>query len=238
MGQSSWPTIQKVYRERGISGVAAQTFKKIVRPVARAGSMYFLQRDLRLPMPPLEPNLTLVAREGTLSDVHLLDAMPNPERHKRQAIERLMGGDHWFIGIDKSTGKLANHRWVSLRRAFIPELNRDLIVRPSQAYVYDLETTPEFRRRGIEATTRQFTYDVLHQQYGVNDIVAYILGDNYASLRAARHYLTIICRVWFIRIGQSIYMFSRENRNMPELKPAYCLKHQAALRARPSNSLR
>src|SRR4051812_13202510 len=118
MAQSTWTTIHKVYKNQGISGVGAQAVKKIIKPLAKIGSLYFLERDLSLEMPPLEPNQSIVAREGTLADIHLLDLMPNAARHKREAVERLTGGDHWFVGIDKATGRLTNHRWVSTSRAF------------------------------------------------------------------------------------------------------------------------
>jgi hypothetical protein len=220
MAQRILAIIRDVYSNQGVPAVAALGLKKIVRPVARVGSLYFLERDLSLPMPPLEPSGTIMAREGTLEDIELLNVLPDTARHKKQAVDRLMRGDHWFIGVDRETGKLTNQRWVSLTRTFIPELNRDLVVQPGQAYVYDLETTPEFRRRGIEATMRQFTYHTLARQYGVQKIVAYICADNYASLRAGRQYLTTICRVWFAQIGRSALIFARKDQRMPDLRSA------------------
>jgi hypothetical protein len=219
MAQSIWGTIQRVYADQGLPAVAALGFRKIIRPVARVGSLYFLERDLSLPMPPLEPISTIVPREGTLSDIPLLSVLPNAARHKHEAADRLMRGDRWFIGIDRVTGKLTNHRWISFTRTFIPELNRDLVVKPGQAYVYDLETAPEFRRRGIEAIMRQFTYDSLRRSYGVRSIVVYICADNHASLRAGRQYLTTICRVWFAQIGDASYIVAGKDRRMPDLRP-------------------
>ncbi len=238
MAQFHWATLQRIYREQGIIPVAAHTFKKLVNPVVKMGSLYFLERDLSLPMPSLEPNNTIVAREGTLADVHLLDTLPHAQRNKKEAVARLQRGDYWFVGIDKASGKLANYRWVSLNRAFIPELNCDLIVKPGQAYVYDLETAVEFRRRGIEATTRQFTYDTLRRRFGAKSIIVYILADNYASLRAGRQYLTATSRIWFIRIRGSVFKYAKRNAKLPEFRPAVLHAPQAALRARPSSSLR
>src|SRR5436190_11378677 len=107
--QSMWTTMGKVYRTQGVSAVAALGLRMIIRPFAQAGSLYFLERDLSCPMPAREPVTTIVAREGTLADVHLLDTMPDAARHKNQAIDRLRRGDHWFVGIDRTTGRLANH---------------------------------------------------------------------------------------------------------------------------------
>src|ERR1043166_6132187 len=217
MGQLKWDTIQRIFKTQGLPAVAALTLKKIIRPVAKVGSVYFLERDLSLPMPPLESMKNIVAREGTLSDIHLLDALPNAARQKKEAIDRLARGDRWFIGVDRPTGKLCNYRWVSLTRRFIPELDRDLIVKRGQAYIYDLETPPEFRRRGIDAVMRQFTYQTLRQRYGVKSLIVYILADNYASLQAGRQYLTPVCRVWFVQIGSRALMFGPQHDRVPKL---------------------
>jgi hypothetical protein len=238
MAQSNWATVRRIYKDQGITSVAAHGLKKLVHPVVKVGSLYFLERELSLPMPSLEPNSTIVAREGTLADVHLLDALPHAKRNKTVAVARLKRGDHWFVGIEKATGKLANYRWASLNRAFIPELNRDLIVQPGQAYIYDLETAAEFRRLGIEATTRQFTYETLRRRFGVNRIIVYIRADNYASLCAGRQYLTATSRIWFVRVRGSVFTHVRRNSKLPEFRPAAALTPHAALRAHPSSSRR
>jgi hypothetical protein len=238
MEPSNWATLRRIFREQGLTSVAAHSLKKLVHPIVKMGSVYFLERDLRLPMPTLEPNNTIVAREGTLADVPLLDALPHAKRNKTVAVARLKRGDQWFVGIEKATGKLANYRWVSLNRAFIPELNCDLIVQPGQAYIYDLETAAEFRRLGIEATTRQFTYETLRRRFGVKRIICYVLADNYAMLRACRNYLTATSRIWYIKFRRSVFTHAKRNAMLPEFRPVAALTPQAALRARPSSSRR
>jgi hypothetical protein len=81
-----------------------------------------------------------------------------------------------------------------------------------------LNTLPEFRRRGIDAYTRHFTYSHLRDT-GYKRILAYIRGDNEPSLKASRYLLTPICRIRYIQFrgGQPI-MFGRRNRRLPELR--------------------
>src|SRR5262249_3232943 len=134
--------------------------------------------------------------------------------------------------------RLASHRWVSRTRSFIPELDRDVIVKPGQAYLYDLETNPDFRRLGIEALVRQHTYKALQGSYGVREIFVYIRADNYASLRAAKKYLTPMCRVWFLRFRGKAYMLTQQPNRMPELKQPARDHDHAAFLARPSSSAR
>lgn len=219
MNESLFVSTRRIYGDQGLRAVAVQAFKKLLAPFARVGSLYFLERDLNSPMPPLRHIRGIVMREGSLSDVHLLDAVGDAERHKKQAVERLARGDRWFIGIDEATGKLANYRWASMTRGFIPEIGRELIVKPREAYVYDLHTLPEFRRHGIEGYMRHFTYEYLNRRCGINRIVVYICADNHASLQAGRQYLTYIGRVWYFRrLGCRAYLFARGNSRMPDLR--------------------
>src|SRR5689334_13741034 len=106
MKESLFTTVPHVYRDSGAKAVAALTLKRLIRPVATLGSLYFLERDLNIPMPPLQPINGIVVREGTLADLPLLDPMKCAERQKQQAVDRLKQGDHWFIGIEEATGKL------------------------------------------------------------------------------------------------------------------------------------
>ena len=62
MAQRILAAIRDVYSNQGVQAVAALGFKKIVRLVATVGSLYFLERDLSLPMPLLEPSGTMVPR--------------------------------------------------------------------------------------------------------------------------------------------------------------------------------
>ena len=199
--------------------MSAVALKKLLEPIAQVGSVYFLERDLSEPMPQLRPVPGIVAREGTLSDIALLDETTDATKRKLLATERLEKGDRWFLAVEDRTGRLTNYRWVSTTTAFIPELDRELIVAPGEAYFYDLETLPEFRRRGIEAVTRQYAYDFLFRECAMNRVIVYICADNNASLNAARRYLTPIRRVWYARTTRGVHVFMHRSHRMPLLRP-------------------
>ena len=103
------------------------------------------------------------------------------------------------MGIEEATGKLTNYRWVNTSDAYIPELQRYLIVKPGEAYIYDLNTLPEFRRRGIDAYTRHWIYSYLRDS-GYSKVYAYIHGDNAASLKASRILLKPVARIWYMQL--------------------------------------
>ena len=61
-----------------------------------------------------------------------------------------------------------------------------------------MNTLAGFRRRGIDACTRQFTYGVLRRA-NYSKLYEYIHGDNNASLNASRRLMKPIGRVCYIR---------------------------------------
>jgi hypothetical protein len=86
--------------------------------------------------------------------------------------------------------------------------------------MYNMETLRPFRRRGIEALTRQFVYKTLQRKYGVTHVVVYIRADNYPGRNAARRYLTPIRRVWYLHYRGEVKFFMRAHERIPELRPA------------------
>jgi len=208
-----------IYQDRGLKTFTVQAIKKLLAPNVRMGSICFFERDLRASMPSLAPVEGIVLREGSVADVSLLDCLKDAERQKNEALERFEAGHHWYLSLDKSTGQLASYRWASLTSAFIPEINRMILLNPGEAYLYDLYTLPQFRRRGIEGVSRQFIYNRLLEQYGASRLVVYIKPDNYASLRAGRNYLSPLSRVWYLQFkGGETRLFMRNNARMPELQ--------------------
>jgi hypothetical protein len=208
--------VQDVY----LKTISILALKKLISPFVRVGSVYFFERDLSTELPPLRPASGVIFRRASYSDLPLLDATTGASRRKVQAEQRLSQDHLWFVVIEEATGRLLNYRWVSTTTAFIPELNRELIVGPKQAYSYDLYTLPEFRRRGIEGFSRQSLYTHLYRDCGVERVVAYICADNYASLQACRRYLTRVGRVWHAQCGRGeTRLFMRLRKRIPELRP-------------------
>jgi GNAT superfamily N-acetyltransferase len=184
--------------------------RKMVRPLVKTGSLVFTECDLLGPLPERRPAQGIIVREATAADVSLFE-------DRKLFCERMDAGHRCFMGIEEATGKLTNYRWVNTSAAYIPELNRYLMLKRGDVYVYDLNTLPEFRRRGIDAYTRQYTYTHL-RDVGYSRLYAYIHGDNHASLRASRHFLKPICRIWYMQIrGCDPIMIGGWNRGAPEL---------------------
>jgi hypothetical protein len=196
-------------------------FRKIISPVAQTGSVYFYECDLSARLPEVRPVPGIVAREAFPEDIDLLDGTENAHDRKSDAIDRFKRGDRWFVGIDESNGKLTNYRWASTTWELIPELQRNIMPKPGEAFVYALYTVPEYRRRGIDSFTRQYTYKVLFEKYGVTRVLATIFDDNKTSMIASRKFLTPLSRVWYVTFrGRRTRIFiSPPNPKMPTLAP-------------------
>jgi GNAT superfamily N-acetyltransferase len=211
---------QELRREFGPIAAIGLALKKLLLPVVRVGSVYLMECDLASDIPKVRPVPGIIAREGFLQDVHLLDGLGDGATKTLDAIERLSRGQRWFIGIDASRGKLANSRWVATAWELVPELERNVILKPGQAFVYDLFTPPEYRRRGIDSFTRQYTYDHLFRFAGIRTVLAHIRAENTVSIKAGRKFLKKIGRVWYFCIlGRRTRVFWLPNPKMPTLAP-------------------
>ena len=204
--------VQRALMEGGPKTLFTRSLRKFLRPAVKIGTLVFSECDLREPMPERQVIPGITVREATVNDAHLFSDRDVFFQHMEE-------GSRCFMGIEDATGKLTNYRWVNTSAAYVPELKRYMLFRPNEAYAYDLNTLPEFRRRGIDRYTRHFTYSYL-RDHGYTTLYAYIHGDNYASLRASRHLLRPIGRVWYIQIrGRDPIMIGGRKRGLPQLSP-------------------
>jgi hypothetical protein len=204
--------IQRSWREGGPKVVFTRSLKKLVRPAVTIGTLVFTECDLRKPMPERRVIPGFEVREATIEDVDLFE-------ERDVFLQRLQAGRRCFIAIEEATRRLANRRWVNTSAAYIPELKRYFMLRPGEAYVYDLKTMPEFRRRGVDALNRHYTYSYLRDTGHIR-IYAYIHGDNYPSLRASRHFLEPMGRIRYAQLrGCEPMMIGRLEGDFPEFSP-------------------
>ena len=210
-------TIREVYRGAGLSGLVLRATAKLLRPLVEIGSLVFFECDLRVPLPTVPPVGGIQFTELTLDDLHLFE--PAGPRPVERARERFQRGERCFAGIETGTGRLVNYRWMTAVAGYIPEIDRYLSLRTGEAYIYDLETLPEFRNRGIDSYLRYLTYSQL-QQRGFTRVYAYVLGENYISLKSVRRLLKRSGRIWYVRSrGGSSHYLVEPGSHLPELRP-------------------
>ncbi|HEY2384941.1 MAG TPA: hypothetical protein VGK48_27520 [Terriglobia bacterium] len=203
--------IQRAFAAGGPKIVITRGLRRLVRPAFKIGTLIFTEADLTQPLPEQRPVPGIVPREATIEDVRLFE-------DQALFLKRFNDGHRCFMGIEEQTGKLANYRWVNSAAALVPELERYIILKPGEVYIYDLNTLPEFRRRGIDAYTRYYTYNYLRET-GYKKVLAYIHGDNPPSLQASRHLLKRIGRLSYIQFrGCAPIMIGGRSAPFPELR--------------------
>ena len=203
--------IQRAFVEGGAKTVMTRALRKLVRPACRIGTLVFIESDLTRPLPEARAVPGIVAREARIDDAKLFE-------NQALFLDRFRRGQRCFIGVESGTGKLTNYRWVNQTSAYVPELDRYLILKPGEVYIYDLHTLPEFRKRGIDAYTRYYTYSYLRDT-GYRKVIAYIHGDNQPSLQASRHLLKRIGRIGYIQFrGGRPIMIGGTRPHFPELR--------------------
>jgi hypothetical protein len=203
--------IQRAWTDGGAKIVLTRSLKKLIRPAVKVGSLVFIECDLHKPMPERRDVPGISVREATLDDIHLF-------ADRDLFLQRFNAGDRCFMGIEDATGKLTNYRWVCTGSTYIPELKRYMILKPGETYIYDLNTLPEFRRRGIDAYTRHWIYSHLRDT-GYTKVLAYIHGDNEPSLKASRTLLRRIGRLWYVEPrGCTPIMIGGRQPDFPEIR--------------------
>src|SRR5213594_1200987 len=91
---------RELHRKFGLKATFGLGLKKLISPVARAGSVYLMECDLRAGLPPVKPVQGIIVREAFIEDLQLVDGIENDLEKKRSTIGRFNRGDRWFVGID------------------------------------------------------------------------------------------------------------------------------------------
>lgn len=203
--------IQRAFAEGGAKTVLSRGVRRLVRPAFKVGTLVFIESDLTQPLPEQRPVPGIIPREAAIEDVKLFE-------DQELFLNRFHEGHRCFMGIEERTGKLANYRWVNPTAAFVPELDRYIMLKPGEVYIYDLNTLPGFRKRGIDAYTRYYTYTYLRDT-GHRKVIAYIHGDNQPSLQASRHLLKRVGRLVYVQFhGCRPIMIGGRSSQFPELR--------------------
>jgi SAM-dependent methyltransferase len=88
---------------------------------------------------------------------------------------------------------------VTTDRAYIPELDSDVVMRPGEAYMYDGYTRPDARSAGLDGAIRCFIFRSMREA-GRHRLYSYVRGDNPVGLRAARRWQTSAGTVSFASV--------------------------------------
>jgi ubiquinone/menaquinone biosynthesis C-methylase UbiE len=156
-------------------------------------------------------------RQFGLPDVDALLTGGDPSQNAAALTARFSRGDRAFGAID-SAGRVCHVRWVSAARVHIPEIDRDIVPAPRQAYFYNGYTRPDVRRRGVDRQVRRFIFDTLRGE-GFDSVCSYARLDNPAALRAAARYQQPIGTIRYVALRGTLPIAWRTDGQLPTLAP-------------------
>lgn len=205
----------RVLEEGGIRHLLIRVFQMLCSSVVEFGSISFFARDLDGKLPRPKASLELDLRQASPQELNLLEEI-DPKKSTEGLPERFQSGDLCFVAID-ADGQIAHSRWVTVRRAYIPELDRYLVLSPGQGYFYDGYTRPDRRRRGIDGVVREFIFTSMRTA-GCRRIYSYVRGDNPIGLKATRSWQEAVGKLWYLRLrGFRPLVVGIRNPNLPTL---------------------
>jgi SAM-dependent methyltransferase/ribosomal protein S18 acetylase RimI-like enzyme len=193
----------------GRGRLAYRLARRLVRTFVRWGSVTFFARHLDDGLPAAAAPAGFEVREASEQDLGWLALGANPAQHARQLRSRFRRGDRCFVAVDPQ-GRAAHVRWVTTRRAFIPELDLDVVLRPDEVYFYDGYTRPDARGQGIDGLVRRTIFRAFRDQ-GARTVWSYVRSDNAVGQRAAERWQSASGSVRYLTVA-GVHTFVRGER--------------------------
>ena len=211
------------HRDLGLRGVASRIFHRAAAPIVKWGAITFFERALD----PLHAGLGSTAAPGVLirqlteSDLDRMLDGGDPDQDAGTLERRFRRGDRAFGAID-TTGRICHVRWVSATRVLIPEICRDIVLNPQQAYFYNGYTRHDARRCGIDGLVRRALFETLRCE-GFTSVCSYVRTDNVAGLRAASRWQRPAGTIRYIAVrGRKPIVMRWSTIGLPKLEKVCC----------------
>jgi hypothetical protein len=191
-----------VRRESGSSYLLLYGLQRLLSPFLTFGSIRFFARDLRQALPEGSCSVQIQLHRTASAEFALLLPRSSYSPSPTQIRERVDQGDECFVALD-AEGNVAHARWVATSgRRRIPELNRDWVLGPGEAYMYDGYTRPDVRCRGVDGCVRRFIFNSLRAD-GLETVYSYVQGANPVGLRAVVHWQHYVGAAWYLQLRGS-----------------------------------
>jgi len=208
----------RIGREAGAVGLVALACRKLASPVAAWGGITFFERRLdEWTAPAAGSSSGFQALQMSAADVGAMREGGDPTQDVVALAERFERGERAFGAVD-TTGRVCHVRWVATTRVHIPEIGRDIVLAPRQAYFYNGYTRPDARRCGIDGLVRNFIFATL-QSEGFSSVYSYVRLNNRVGFRAASRWQQAVGTIRYIRLGRGTpRLFVMSGANVPKLE--------------------
>ena len=202
--------LQRALEQGGVRQLFRRSVNRLTSPWLEFGSVTFFRR--RLDRGPEVPR----ARAGleifcaSSANIAVVLEASDPRRTHDIVKERFDRGDLCFLAVD-STGRPIHSGWATTIGAHVPELERDIVLRAYEAYLYDAFTPPSRRGTGAFGFVLDHLFARL-QSVGARVVYSYVRSDDPKGQRAARVRLNPVGTLNHIRVnGRAPIVFGSTN---------------------------
>lgn len=175
--------LRQALEQGGVPQLLRRSANRLASPWLEFGSVTFFRRrlDRSLEVPRLRNGLAIF--HASLDDVPLVLEASDPRRTDQLVRERLCRGDMCFLALD-TDGRPIHSGWATTVGAHVPELERDIVLRTHEAYLYDAFTPPSRRGTGAFGFVLDHLFAKL-QALDARVVYSYVRSDDPKGQRAA-----------------------------------------------------
>lgn len=200
----------------GVPQLLRRGLNRLTSPWVEFGSVTFFRRRLDRGPEVARARSGLSVLHASLDDVALVLEVSDPRRTPGMVQERLRRGDLCFLALD-SAGSPVHSGWATTHGARVPELERDVVLRWDEAYLYDAFTPPMRRGHGAFGFVLDHLFAAL-QERGARAVYSYVRSDDPRGQRAACVRLRPVGTLAYIRLyGRAPLVYGRSRSAMPTL---------------------
>ena len=191
--------VRAAVRRDGLGRTLRRALRRLAAPLVDTGTLVFFVRDLEEPLPEAPGSAGYRAREAHPAEAEAVRDGSDPGRSVDSIRERFRRGNLCFVAVGPR-GEVGHTRWVTAAPAHVPELRRNLLPAPGDAYFYDGYTHPDARRLGLDGVIRCAIFRALRER-GYRRAVSYVRADNPAGLRAAERWQRPAGRIRYLSLA-------------------------------------
>jgi hypothetical protein len=203
-------------QEGGVPQVLRRGVNRLAAPWVEFGSVTFFRRRLDTGPEVPRPRPGLFAVQAALEDIPLVLEASDPRRTVEIVKERLGRGDLCFLALDP-TGRPVHSGWATMLGAHVPELERHIVLRRHESYMYDAFTPPSRRGHGAFGFVLDHIFAKL-QSLGARVVYSYVRSDDPRGQRSACVRLRPIGTLAHVRLnGRAPLILGGSGNGLPTL---------------------
>lgn len=184
----------RYFKEEGFFIALSRIFCSVFRMLLKYEKMYLYELDISQSVFLLKCPLPIRFTVASVKEIYALDNfMYQDENDIRR---RFIHGDTCFLGY--LSNKIVYISWIDYQRILIPEIDKEIPINSTNAYIYNVRTDHEYRRRGISSYAYTKIAEYL-KEHKVTKLFVAVSNNNGASVKS-------IEKAGFIRIRKITYI--------------------------------